>query len=467
MGQRGCTKDVFPAEVAGQALPSCHGHGLNEPCSGPIVVLVRILLGSFSISPFLGSEPGLGWRVASGLSRHHDVTVLCGDLHRNGPTQQGLPRLREYIRAGGFHRLKIEYVPPPWQARWLHFWHPVPGLWPLYYPAYRQWQRAAERVARRLHRSRPFDLVHQLSLIGYREPGFYWRMGIPFFWGPISGSSTIPAPFLREMSGLQKWRWMSRNVLNPWQSRGSRRCRAAARVAKKVWAVSRKDQKMIQGWGVEADFMLEVGADLDGPPRIRPFTGSLQLVWSGRFDAGKALPILFHALRLAEGKNPAVKFSVDVLGDGPEKERWHREWRQLGLRAPIRWLGMLPRDEALAVMRQKDVLVLTSLKEATASVTLEALSMGMPVICHDACGMAVAVTPACGIKVPMVDPQTSAEGFAGALERLGSDRSLLPALSAGAGQRAQELSWKNKISQILAAYQAAVEFKGSGDVAKA
>jgi glycosyltransferase involved in cell wall biosynthesis len=144
-----------------------------------------------------------------------------------------------------------------------------------------------------------------------------------------------------------------------------------------------------------------------------------------------------------------------VLGDGPEKERWLREFRQMGLRTPIRWLGMLPRDDALAVMEQKDVLVLTSLKEATASVTLEALSMGMPVICHDACGMAVAVTSACGIKVPMIDPKASAEGFAVALERLGSDRGLLPALSAGAIQRAQELSWKNKISEILTAYQAA------------
>lgn len=447
--------------------PSAWVRGLKGSGGGWIVLWMRILLGAFSISPFLGSEPGLGWRVASGLSRHHDVTVLCGDLHLHGPTEQGLAPLREYIQAQGFERLTLEYVPPPVLARGLHFLHPLPGLWPLYYPAYRHWQRAAEQAARRLHRIRSFDLVHQLNLIGYREPGFLWRMGIPFFWGPISGSATIPAPFFREMRGLQKWRWMSRNVLNPWQSRGSRRCRSAARVAKKVWAVSREDQRMVQGWGAEADLMLEVGADVDGTPRTRPFLENLQLVWSGRCDAGKALPILFHALRLVEGRNPSLKFSVDVLGDGPEKERWFREWRQMNLRTAVRWLGMLPRDEALAVMRQKDVLILTSLKEATASVTLEALSMGMPVICHDACGMAVAVTPACGIKVPMIDPATSAMGFAGALEKLGLDPGLLPALSAGAGQRALELSWKNKINQILAAYQAAGDFKGSGGAARA
>ena len=428
---------------------------------------MRILLGAFSISPFLGSEPGLGWRVASGLSRHHDVTVLCGDLHLHGPMEQGLGRLREYIQTQGLQRLTLEYVPPPRLARALHFLHPLPGLWPLYYLAYRQWQKAAERVASRLHRNRPFQLVHQLNLIGYREPGFLWRMGTPFFWGPISGSATIPAPFFREMKGLQKWRWMSRNFLNPWQSRGSRRCRAVARVAKKVWAVSREDQRMVQLWGAEADLMPEVGADLDGTFRIRPFPGTLQLVWSGRCDAGKALPILFHALRLVEGRNPSLKFSVDVLGDGPEKERWFRECRQINLRTPVRWLGMLPRDEALAVMRQKDVLILTSLKEATASVTLEALSMGMPVICHDACGMAVAVTPDCGIKVPMIDPATSAKGFAEALVRLASDPGLLPALSAGAGQRGLELSWENKISQILAAYQTAGDCKGIGGAARA
>ena len=32
------------------------------------------------------------------------------------------------------------------------------------------------------------DLIHQLTSISFREPGFLWRLDKPFVWGPISGN---------------------------------------------------------------------------------------------------------------------------------------------------------------------------------------------------------------------------------------------------------------------------------------
>jgi glycosyltransferase involved in cell wall biosynthesis len=107
----------------------------------------------------------------------------------------------------------------------------------------------------------------------------------------------------------------------------------------------------------------------------------------------------------------------------------------------IDWIGNLPHHEAMERMKCADVFVHTSLQEGTPHVVMEALSMGMPVICHDACGMGVAVTAECGIKVPLVDFETSVCSFRSALDRLEQNPGLLRELSQGALKRASELSW--------------------------
>ena len=83
---------------------------------------------------------------------------------------------------------------------------------------------------------------------------------------------------------------------------------------------------------------------------------------------------------------------------------------------------------------------------------MESLALGLPVICHDACGMGVAVTEMCGIKVPMRGPRISEAGFAAAIRSLLASPQRVAAPSAGALARAQELTWDRKWREIAAAY---------------
>lgn len=81
------------------------------------------------------------------------------------------------------------------------------------------------------------------------------------------------------------------------------------------------------------------------------------------------------------------------------------------------------------------------------------MALGMPVICHDACGMGVAVDESSGLKVEMRDPKTSVAGFREAILRLWNEPGLLEKLSEGALARARELSWDNKVKQVADAYR--------------
>lgn len=221
----------------------------------------------------------------------------------------------------------------------------------------------------------------------------------------------------------------------------------------KIFVGSPEDYRMVNRWThVPPELLLETGTDLSFPTRIRQRSQKpLRMVWSGLFQARKALPILFDALALLSSD---VKWELDILGDGPFRALWHVLAEPLASRGIIRWHGSLPRKDALGVVNLCDVLVHTSLKEASTAVILEAISFGLPVVCHNSSGMAVAVDETCGIKVPVVDPQTSARGFADAITRLAQrDSDLLTKLSSGAIKRREALSWTAKAKRLSSCYR--------------
>lgn len=144
-----------------------------------------------------------------------------------------------------------------------------------------------------------------------------------------------------------------------------------------------------------------------------------------------------------------------VLGDGPETDGWRDITTRLNV-TNIKWYGHQPYQDALNIMNEMDMFVHTCIREAASSVVLEALGLGLPVICHDVCGMAVAVDDTCGIKVQCLNPEESAQSFSRALSEIINHPELVSKLSAGAIKRATELSWENKVRQMLEEYLKAV-----------
>lgn len=409
----------------------------------------RLLISAFAFDAAGGSEAGLGWQIARRLARHHDVTVLFGNLR---PAPRDPDNLRALLLAceaeGGITPILIEGEP---YAKCLAALNHKPGLWWLYYRAYRLWQKQALSKARELHRDNPFDLVHHVNIIGYREPGYLWQLGIPFFWGPISGTPMVPWSFLKTFGPGQLYRWGSRNLANAWQMRTSSRCKAAARAATRIWAVSESDRSMVsRHWGCNAEHLLETGGEpaVNRPTRSRGPKEPLLIIWSGRFDPIKVLPVLLDALAGIR-EHP---WELHILGDGPEKARWKKHEARTILTGKIHWHGMVPRANAIEIMASGHLFIHTSVKEGTPHVVVEALCLGMPVICHDACGMGIAVQANCGIKIPLQDPETSVNGFQAAIRRFFDEPDLLENLSKGAFQRAAELDWDTKVERFLAAY---------------
>ncbi|MDB5295181.1 MAG: hypothetical protein JWO31_1164 [Phycisphaerales bacterium] len=424
---------------------------------------LRVLVGAYAVSPARGSEPGTGWGMCRALADLHDVTVLCA-TGAPGPEHSIFrDEVEAHLaaRGGPIPGLTLHYVPRPPLSRWVQKEKELYRR-TLYYAGYKAWQKAALAEARRLHAARPFDVVHQLNMTGFREPGYLWRLDAPFVWGPIGGGANIPAAYFPLMGWVDRAFYAVRNVSNEVQKRLARRPRQAARRAGQLWTIGHQTQDMVgRLWGLRSDPMLETGIDPrpDAVVRRRDPAGPLKVVWSGLHIGRKALPLLLHAVKaLADDAGGAAGAGVDVtvLGGGPLTGDWQRLSVSLGLADRVRFAGKLPHADALAAVRGADVLAFTSVQEGTPNAVLEALALGVPVVCHDACGMGVAVTPECGIKVPMTGVPASVAGFAAALRRLRDEPDLLGRLSAGAVRRTADLVWPTKAAEVDAAYRRVV-----------
>ena len=383
----------------------------------------RILVSAFGVSPVRGSEPAGGWNLCVNLAAHHDVTVLCtpevaGENYRE--------EIAQYLRENGpIPGLTFEFVERPRLSRLLQRErHSL--LRALYYVGYASWQRAAFARARQLHAERPFDLIHHLNITGYREPGYLFKLDrrIPFVWGPVGGASNIPWRYLSLMQTKDAAYYALRNLANSWQMATAIRPRRAAKAAAHVFVTSEDNRRLVEDrWGhPSVEFLLDGGSAFtrrkivaDAGLGSRP----LRIAWTGLHIGRKALPILLHALPELLKTGPV---ELTVLGDGPLSARWQSLAEKLGVNHAITWTGRLSHEQAVAKVAEADVLAFTSLQEGTPFAVLEALSLEVPVVCHNACGMGIAVTDQCGIKISMGSAASSATGFARAPDATAGSR---------------------------------------------
>jgi glycosyltransferase involved in cell wall biosynthesis len=410
---------------------------------------LRVAVTTFGLSPIRGSEAAIAWQHVSRLAKYHDVVALSFPGLRGEIRQE----CSKYFAANGeVPGLTIEFIEPPPFARMLER-NSSSLLRAFISVGNRSWQRAAFERTLEMHREKPFDAVHQMTITGYREPGFLWKLGVPFFWGPVAGASDVPFCYFSLMGWRDRVAYGARNIANWVQMRIAPRPRKAARAAKEIWAVGPDNTKLITGrWGIPSTHIYECAA---WPPKadqpIKKFQPGekLRLVTAGYLVGRKAIPIVLNALALVGDKVP---WEYTVMGHGPETQRWMALGKKLGLGDRVRWIDNLPHEQALAEIASNHVFAFPSLKEGTSSVVPESFTMALPVICHDMCGMSLMVTESCGIKVAPNGPAASAQGFADAILRLATTPGEIERLSRGALKRASEVTWDQNAQMMAEAY---------------
>lgn len=404
---------------------------------------MKILINAYACSPGMGSEPGMAWNWVSNLAK------LC----------------ELYIITEGEFREKIETVVPTLeQGGNMHFYYnPVSekirkmcwnqGDW-RFYKYYREWQWKTYLMAKDICQKEHIDILHQLNMIGFREPGYLWKLsrenGVPFVWGPVDAKDKFPVAYL-DGAGLKTKLFMRlKNFLTGIQLRYSKRVLLAARQSSVIFSASSNSQRSFKKYmNIDSPLLNETGCYVQDHPIVdKTDKETFDVLWVGKMDFRKQLALALQTVAKSENN----KLRLHIMGGG-DAESYQSLAKSYGIADKCIWHGAVSHDEVQDIMQKSDIFLFTSVAEGTPHVVLEAISNNLPVVCFDTCGQGDAVNDKVGRKIPLSFPCQSVSDFAKLLNELEDNRSLLKQLSENCKERQQELSWEEKAKTMMEWYE--------------
>jgi glycosyltransferase involved in cell wall biosynthesis len=397
--------------------------------------MFSVLINAYAVSPNHGSEAGMGWNWISNIANYCLVHVITEGEWRNEivETVKNLPQGRN---------MHFYYISVSESIRKM-CWNQ--GDWRFYYH-YHKWQKKALTKAKEICANEHIDVLHQLNMIGYREPGLLWKIkDIPLIWGPVGGFGSIPFNFSKEFGIKGAFKQVLKNFLNKIQLYQPNIYRAITK-SRLILAAYSESMISLQRLRKERVILLnETGSGKIIQIDKDFYSDTLSLIWIGKNVNRKALPIALKTMKCLTNYSITLKvIGVDISSVNPSLLE--------GL-SNVRFYPWIPHHEVQEHLEQSHILLFTSLHEGTPHVVIEALTKGLPVICHDICGQGDSIYETNGIKVNLINPEKSVEGFAKAILKLYEDRSLLNQLSQGAYLRAREISWEKKSLRLFKYYE--------------
>ena len=392
----------------------------------------------------MGSEPGMGWNWITSLAHYCTLHVITEGEYR--------PQIEEWLRQPEnqevSRNIRFYYNPVPERIREM-CWNQ--GDWRFYH-YYKKWQQKTAEIAREICGKERIDILHQLNMIGFREPGYLWKVsretGIPFVWGPVDAKEAFPIAYTQGASFKTKIFLMLKNAITKWQLGHNRRVRKAAKTAAVVLSASSNSVKSFRKYlDINSPLMNETGASLIPVTKRQKEEKTFDILWVGKTDFRKQLALTIKAVATAFHDN----IILHIVGSG-DMEAYLREAEKQGIADQCIIHGSVSHDEVLRIMGKADIFLFTSVAEGTPHVVLEAISMGLPVVCFDTCGQGDCVTDDIGMKIPLSHPDQSVKDFAERIEYLYKHREVLATMSENCKHRAEELSWERKAKEMISLY---------------
>lgn len=401
----------------------------------------KILISAYACSPGEGSEPGIGWNQVLQSARTHEIWAITRSNNR--------PAIEKYLAERPLSHVHwIYYDLPRWASRWKKG---MRGM-RLYYLL---WQCGAYYQVRHLHRRVRFDVVHHVTFVNYWLPTMMAFLSIPLVWGPIGGGESGPRELRQGLEFRKRLLEVTRDIARA-VGEANPLVRFTARRAAIGLATSPETEKRLRSLGSKNTRVLPAVAlpidELDQLSRLPMIEeGAFRVLSVGRLLYWKGFDIGLRAFSQMLQKHPDSQYWI--IGDGPERRRLEALVQSIGIRANVRFLGTVSREQVLTIWGASHTLLFPSLHDSGGWASLEAMAAGRPVICLDVGGPALQVTSQTGFRISPGSPQHVINDIACALVSLASDRKQLRRMGDAGRRRVQEyFNWDLKGIEIAKIY---------------
>jgi glycosyltransferase involved in cell wall biosynthesis len=419
----------------GEVEHSGHFYAYDELLTEGQLDRMKLLLSAYACLPNAGSEPGNGWNWAVHLAeRGICVTVLT--------RLENKTEIEAYQNRHPIANLTFAYVTVPGSMI-----RPATSL------HYSIWQWRAVGVARELHQEDAFDLIHHVTYTSIHMPSQLWRLNLPTVFGPVGGGQTTP-PSMLIYFGTARHAEFLRTVITK-LLRFSPLHRLWLSKFRVVFAANRDTLNLLKALGrLDVQLQFDNGISFDDIAKEPRHYDDSQVItrflWVGRLLPRKALPLALDAL--SRTTRPST---LTIAGDGLAPALVEAMIEKRGLRGRVEWAGRrLNGEEVRSAYLEHDALVFTSVRETSGVQLLEAMALGLPLICLDLHGASDVVPDTAGYKVPAVTPAQVTEALAAALDRF----SVLPreakhAMSIAGIQFARQNTWQIRAQRAEELYR--------------
>jgi glycosyltransferase involved in cell wall biosynthesis len=378
-------------------------------------------------------ESWCGYKWASELSKHYDVTLLTVLFPGDRPPSLQVPQAHV-----------IEWKAFPFISRMPRFNRAIKPWYPNFYRLARKWLKENATAGK-------FDLVHHLTPMAMRYPSPCAGLGLRYVMGPVAGTLSTPKAFIDELDTQPTF--MKLRGIDDFRLRYDPMLRKTYEDAQAVICTAPYAAERLSAFKLKR-VVIETEVVIESAPvfiqRAAKQTGKLNLLFVGRVVRTKGLRDAIRALALLED---LPDITLTVAGAGEDMDACKAECASLGLVERVNFLGLKTRSEIDALYQHADVFLFPSFREATGIVLFEAMGAGLPVITADYGGPTNIITTETGILVPVKTPKQFVVDISIAIRSLASNPILRSRMSAAAVKRCAELGlWENKMARIATLY---------------
>lgn len=403
---------------------------------------LKVLVSAYACEPDKGSEPGVGWHWAKQIARFHEVWVITRTNNKES--------IESELKKNPDPHLHFLYVDLP---KWIRFWKKgARGIRVYYY----LWQFAALKTAFGTHRKILFDLSHHVTFVNNWQPSMLSLLPLPFIWGPIGSNPPIPKAFLKniKIKLLSKIRLVVKNLFRYFDPSFYITLLKAKKIIminnqminKYPFSIVSKDRFVIEkAIGINMDGVVDSVHSNDIKPR-----NYIKVISVGQLIYIKGFHLAIEGFAKAVRDNPDLELTI--IGNGNEKNNLIDLVKKYAISEKVKFYGGVCREEVFKALAESDIFLFPSF-EGGGMVVLEAMAVGLPVVCLDFGRSGEMITDYCGIKVKPITPEQTVKDLSDALLKLAKNSELRENMGEAGRKWVEEVySWDKKGEMIKDLY---------------
>jgi glycosyltransferase involved in cell wall biosynthesis len=356
---------------------------------------------------------------------------------------------------------EFEYLELPGAFLWLKRHLGYPGLLMYYY----LWQVALAKRARQLHRRLRFEITHHVTFVNDSLPSGLCFVPVPFVWGPVGGSTHhLPRTMDLHLPPYARTYELMRAILQFLLRKCDPFVALTRRRAQVVLTYTREAQAGLpKAVRPRSRAVLHLGITKSEPPQrpSRPIAepnGELLVLTGGRLVHWKGYDLLIEGFAAFMQMKPRHCARLIITGSGQYEHHLKMLAEREGVGELVEFVGHLPsREEVFDLMGRCHLFALPTLRDGPPFALLEAMAVGLPVLCLDLGATGEAFPAEVSIKVPAKSREDVVEAIANALAWTATHPEQAVALgSAGRQYALDHYEWSRLADEIRRTYSNAI-----------